>query len=131
MVVGYTLAKGACMDNSLYVALTSGLGILMALAGSGKVTHHPSAIAIAKKLGYSRILRQIGTLELIGGIVAVTGNYFAFVPELLQRLAVLGLCTVLAGAVLFHIKARDFKGTLAPAALFLVGVFALSLTGSS
>jgi hypothetical protein len=119
------------MDNSLYVALTSGLGILMALAGSGKVTNHPSAIAIAEKLGYSRILRQIGTLELIGGIVAVTGNYFAFVPELLQRAAVLGLCTVLAGAVLFHIKAKDIKGTLAPAVLFLMGLFALSLAGSS
>lgn len=116
------------MDNSLYVALTSGLGILMALAGSGKVTNHPSAIAISEKLGYSRILRQIGTLELLGGIVAVTGNYFAFVPEFLQRLAVLGLCVVLAGAVLFHIKAKDVKGTLAPVALFLIGVFALSLT---
>lgn len=119
------------MENSLYVALTSGLGILMALAGSGKVTNHPSAIAIAEKLGYTRILRQIGALELVGGIVAVTGNYFAFVPELLQRAAVLGLCVVLAGAVLFHIKAKDVKGTFAPAALFLIGVFALSLTGNS
>ena len=118
------------MGTSLYVALTSGLGILMALAGSGKLTNHPSALAIAERLGYVNIVRQIGALELAGGVVAVTGNYFAFVPEMLQRLAVLGLCVVLAGAVLFHVKAKDIKGTLAPAVLLALGVFALSLMNS-
>ncbi len=119
------------MDNSLYIALTSALGIMMALAGSGKVTNHPSAITIAEKLNYIRIMRQIGALELVGGIVAVTGNYFAFVPEILQRMAVLGLCVVLAGAVLFHLKVKDFKGCIAPAALLTLGVFALSLVAGT
>jgi DoxX-like family len=129
MVLGYTFHQGGCMSTSLYVALTSGLGILMALAGSGKITNHPSAIAIAKKLDYTRILRQIGALELAGGVVAVTGNYFAFVPQWLQRAAVVGLCVILAGAILFHLKSKDLKGTFAPAALLLVGVFALSIVG--
>lgn len=101
----------------------------MALAGSGKLTNHPSAIAIAKKLNYTRILRQIGALELLGGVAAVTGNYFAFVPEWSQRAAVVGLCVILAGAILFHLKSKDIKGSIAPAALLLIGVFALSIVG--
>lgn len=119
------------MDMSLYVALSSGLGILMALAGSGKVTNHPSALALADKLGYTNIVRKIGALELVGGVVAVTGNYFAFVPPLVQRAAILGLCVVLAGATLFHLKAKDVKGVLAPIALLAIGVFSLSLVGGS
>ena len=117
------------MNTSLYVALTSGLGILMALAGSGKITNHPSALALAEKLGYTNILRIVGSLELVGGVVAVTGNYFDFIPDWIQRASVLGLCIVLAGGLLFHVRARDLKGTIAPTVLLLLGVFSLSIVG--
>lgn len=113
----------------MYIALSTIFGMVMTFSGYGKVTKNPMAIKAAEALNYTNILMFIGSVEMLGGIVAVTGNYFSFIPSVLQRSAIFGLVVVMAGAVMFHLKAGDKKGALIPVVLGAIGVLALSVTG--
>ncbi|MEY2634883.1 MAG: DoxX-like family [Actinomycetota bacterium] len=113
----------------MYIALSTIFGMIMTFSGYGKVTKNPMAIKAAEALKYTNIMMLIGGAEMLGGIVAVTGNYFSFIPAFLQRSAIFGLVVVMAGAVMFHLKAGDKKGSLIPLVLGAIGVLALSITG--
>ncbi|MEY3278252.1 MAG: DoxX-like family [Actinomycetota bacterium] len=113
----------------MFVALSTIFGMVMTFSGFGKVTKNPMAIKAAETLKYTNILMFIGAAEMLGGIVAVTANYFTFIPDMLQRAAILGLVIVMAGAVMFHLKAGDKKGAIIPLVLGALGVFTLSIVG--
>lgn len=107
------------------------LGLIMTLSGSGKLQRKPMAVAAAEKLGYTNIMTKIGALELLGGVAAVAGSYFtSFIPGLIPFLAVCGLSTLMAGAVVFHVKANDVKGAIPAIVLFALGMLALSGYGA-
>ena len=113
----------------MFVALSTIFGMVMTFSGFGKVTKNPMAVKAAEALKYTNILMFIGVAEMLGGIVAVTGNYFKFIPDALQRTAIMGLVIVMAGAIMFHVKAGDKKGAIIPAVLGAIGVLALSVVG--
>lgn len=109
----------------MYVALSTILGLILALSGSSKLQRKPMAVAAAEKLKYTNIMIQIGAAELLLGVLAVTGNYFAFIPDVVARAAVFGMTVIMAGAVMFHAKEKDYKGAIVPLVLCVLGAIAL------
>lgn len=102
------------------------LGLVMALSGSSKIQSKPMAVAAAEKLNYTNIMMPIGVAELILGIVAVLG-YWDFMPDSAVVTAVFGIAFLMAGAVMFHLKAKDVKGALIPLVIFVIAVFGLTI----
>ena len=113
----------------MFGPLATLLGVLFALSGSAKIQKKPTAVAAAEKLGYTNIMTKIGAVELLGGIAAVPGNYFDFIPNIVPFLAVVGFCALMAGAIMFHVKAQDIKGAIPAAVILAIGVFALASAG--
>ncbi|MEY4347610.1 MAG: DoxX-like family [Actinomycetota bacterium] len=112
----------------MFTVLATLLGLLFTLSGSSKIQKKPVAVAAAEKLGYTNILTQIGILEMVGGMAAVIFTYLDF--HIIAFLAVIGLNAMMAGAVVFHVKANDAKGAIPAAVLFALGVLALSGYGA-
>jgi hypothetical protein len=111
----------------MFQPLATVLGLVMALSGSSKIQSKPVAVAAAQKLNYTNIMKPIGIAELILGIVSVLG-YWDFVPDMLVVGAILGIAVIMAGAILFHLKAKDVKGAVVPLVLFLMAVAALTVS---
>ena len=107
--------------------LATALGVVLALSGSSKIQNKPIAVAAAEKLNFTNIMKPIGIAELLLGLFAVLG-YWDFFPDVIAAAAVLGLSVIMAGAVLFHLKAKDVKGALVPLVLFVVGIAALTIS---
>lgn len=111
----------------MFQPLATVLGLVLTLSGSSKLQQKPMAVAAAEKLNYTNIMKPIGVAELVLGIVAVLG-YWDFMPDILVAGAVLGLSIIMAGAVLFHLKAKDAKGAIVPLVLFVMGIAALTIS---
>ena len=108
----------------MFTTLATILGLLFTFSGSGKVQKKPMALAAAEKLGYTKSMVQIGALEMLGGIAAVVFSRTDY--RVISVLAIVGLNLVMAGAVAFHVKAKDFKGTIPAIVLFVLGCVALA-----
>jgi uncharacterized membrane protein YphA (DoxX/SURF4 family) len=96
------------------------LSVLLALifltAGSPKVTNAKSAQPMRDKLQLSsRLWATVGGLEGLAAIGLVAGLFF----PLLGVAAAAGLCILMAGAVVTHLRVGDNRGAL-PAAVLLV-----------
>ncbi len=112
----------------MFTVLATILGLLYTFSGSSKIQKKPMATAAAEKLGYTNILTQIGVLEMLGGMAAVIFTYVNF--HIIAFLAIIGLNAMMAGAVVFHVKAKDVKGSIPAIVLFALGVLALSGYGA-
>jgi len=110
----------------MFLVLSTVLGLLMTFSGYGKLSKSPMAVKAAEQLNYTNLMTFIGSVEVVGGVVAVAGNSLHFIPVILHQASVLGLTTLMAGAVMFHLRAKDVKGATIPAMLCFVGIIALS-----
>ena len=110
------------MRNALCLEALGTFFLCLAAAAVGE----PMAVAAAEKLNYTNIMMPIGVAELILGIVAVLG-YWDFMPDTAVVTAVFGIAFLMAGAVMFHLKAKDVKGALIPLVIFVVAVFGLTI----
>jgi hypothetical protein len=110
----------------MFTALSTILGLVMALSGSSKLQAKPMAVAAAEKLSYTGIMKQVGALELLLGVIAVSGNSLGFIPDGVHQASVLGIAFVMAGAVMFHLRAKDVKGAVIPLIIGLLAIVALS-----
>ncbi len=66
-------------------------------------------------------LRALGTVEVLGAIGLILPRALNIAP-VLTPLAAVGCAVVMAGAVLTHIRMKDYKGTGMPLVLLVLAV---------
>ncbi|WP_326640551.1 DoxX family protein [Streptosporangium sp. NBC_01755] len=105
------------------------LSVLLALAFAGagfpKLSGKKDMAAQLAQLGVSAgLMRVIGGLEILGAVGLVIGLWI----EGLGIAAAAGLALLMAGAVLYHVKARDTaKNTSASLVLLVLSVVTIAL----
>jgi uncharacterized membrane protein YphA (DoxX/SURF4 family) len=109
---------------AVVAAILSILLALTFLAGSPpKIARRDSVYARVRHLGFSQTLYQaVGALELAAAVGLVIGLWVHW----LGALAAGGLVLLMAGALAYHVRARDTGKNAVPAAVILV-VAALAL----
>lgn len=108
----------------MFSILATLLGLVFAFSGFGKVQQNAMQVASAEKLGYTSRLKQIGMLEILGGVAALVFSWTSF--KIIAALAIVGLNLIMAGAVVFHVKGNDAKGSIPAVVLFVLGCVALA-----
>lgn len=110
-------------------ALTVLLGLLLALVliviGLAALQQLPASLQVRDRLGVAAVLwRVVGALELVAAAGLILG---VTVPVVGLGLAALGgLAVVLVGALVLHVRARDWTGAV-PAVVVLVWVVVLAV----
>lgn len=106
------------------LALT--LGVAFTAAGCAKVTDQPVMLKARDHLGLGpELYRAVGMVELVGAIGVLLGLFSVF--NLVGIVSAVGLATLMLGAVIVHLKARDAGRELLPA-LSMAGLSSLYLT---
>ncbi|WP_370890545.1 DoxX family protein [Janibacter sp. GXQ6167] len=99
------------------IILSALLGLAFVAAGSAKLRTAEPVTGTLDRLEVSRPLQKtIGALEVLGGIGVIVGIWFA--P--LGVAAGIGLAATMAGAMVYHLRARDNMKEYSGALMLLV-----------
>ncbi|MEU6392312.1 DoxX family protein [Streptomyces sp. NPDC046939] len=112
-----------------YVLLTVVLSLVLVGSALAKLKRQEALVASMRGIGVPDAwLPRLAALEIAGAVGLLVG--LAFRP--LAVAAAVGVILYFAGAVVFHVRAHDRKGLIAPGALavvaLLVGLLALQNT---
>ncbi|MFI0240539.1 DoxX family protein [Streptomyces sp. NPDC016845] len=102
-----------------YVSLTVVLSLVLVGSAVAKVRRQESLVATMRRIGVPDAwLPRLAALEIAGAVGLLVG--LAFRP--LAVAAGVGVVLYFAGAVVFHVRAHDRKGLIAPGALTVVAL---------
>lgn len=101
------------------------LALAFLLAGSMKVSQPIDNLK--KNMGWvahtpPRIVRLIGTLEILGGLGLILPAVTGILPWL-TPVAAGGLVLTMIGAAIVHVRLKEFSGLAAPIILLLLALF--------
>ncbi|MEV0568526.1 DoxX family protein [Dactylosporangium sp. NPDC050588] len=104
------------------------LAIGFTAGGIGTLLGIPFYVAVMKKVGVDKTLSAvIALLEIAAGTGLVAGLFF----PALGAAAAAGLALLMIGAVIFHIRSKDYNGLVAPILLGLMSAAAIAATAAN
>lgn len=110
----------------VFVILSLVAIVLCVLAGASKLTGQKQMVESAQHFGIPwERYRMIGALEVLAAIGLLLGLFWS--P--LGVLAALGMVLLIVGALIFHSRAHDSVGMMAPAAVTGVVNLLVLITG--
>lgn len=106
----------------LVIAILFVLGLVK--SAHGKLTIDPRGVEVLDNLGVpAGWVRWLAAAEITGAVGLIAGLFYA--PFGIA--AAIGLTLYFIGAVITHLRARDFKGVIAPTPMLIFAIAALAL----